>query len=98
MHEFIVKDLSKEQLSQDVEGLIQEHAADITAGNSPPAISTDPQNHAKSLVEYVYWLMDRDRKSSPLKSIQGKIWQAGYNQGELKGEVFPDVPAAFGIE
>ena len=96
MHEFIVRDLSKGQLSQDVEGLIQEHAADITAGNNPPPISTDPQNYAKWLVEYVYWLMDLDRKSSPLKSIQGKIWEAGYNQGELKSEVFRDVPVAFG--
>jgi len=96
MHEFIERDLSKGRLSQDVEGLVQEHAADITASNNPPPISTDPQNHARSLVEYVYWLMDRDRKSSPLKSIQGKIWEAGYNHGELKGDVFPDVPVAFG--
>jgi enolase-phosphatase E1 len=39
--------------------------------------------------------MDQDRKSTPLKSIQGKIWQAGYNSGALKSEVFPDVPPAF---
>jgi enolase-phosphatase E1 len=41
--------------------------------------------------DYLYWLMDQDRKSPALKSIQGKIWQAGYENGTLKGELFPDV-------
>jgi enolase-phosphatase E1 len=34
-------------------------------------------------------------KSTPLKSLQGKIWQHGYLSGELRAEVFPDVPQAF---
>ena len=29
--------------------------------------------------------MDRDRKSTALKSLQGKIWKAGFESGELKG-------------
>src|SRR5205823_401284 len=33
-------------------------------------------------------------KSTALKSIQGKIWDKGFANGELKGEVFPDVPSA----
>lgn len=40
---------------------------------------------------YLLWLMDRDRKSTALKAIQGKIWEQGYRDGELKGEVYPDV-------
>jgi enolase-phosphatase E1 len=47
------------------------------------------------IVSYVYWLMDRDRKSGPLKALQGRIWEQGYRDGELKGEVYPDVPDAF---
>ena len=38
--------------------------------------------------------MDRDRKSTPLKTLQGLIWRAGYDSGEILGEVFPDVPGA----
>ena len=38
--------------------------------------------------------MDRDRKSPALKLLQGQIWEGGYRDGELKGEVFPDVPPA----
>jgi 2,3-diketo-5-methylthio-1-phosphopentane phosphatase len=46
-------------------------------------------------LEYIYWLMDRDRKSTALKSLQGKIWKAGFESGELKGTLFADVPEAF---
>jgi enolase-phosphatase E1 len=38
--------------------------------------------------------MDQDRKSTGLKSLQGKIWEEGYRSGELKSEVYPDVPPA----
>jgi enolase-phosphatase E1 len=44
---------------------------------------------------YLLWLMDHDRKSTALKSLQGKIWKAGFESGELKGTLFEDVPAAF---
>ena len=38
--------------------------------------------------------MDRDRKSPGLKQLQGLVWQRGYRDGELKGDVFDDVPPA----
>jgi len=38
--------------------------------------------------------MDRDRKSTGLKSLQGKIWEEAYRSGDLRGEVYPDVPPA----
>jgi enolase-phosphatase E1 len=43
---------------------------------------------------YLIWLMDRDRKSTALKSLQGRIWRAGFLAGELVGTVFGDVPEA----
>jgi enolase-phosphatase E1 len=45
-------------------------------------------------LKYVFWLMDRDRKSTALKSLQGKIWKTGFESGELKGTLFADVPRA----
>jgi enolase-phosphatase E1 len=44
---------------------------------------------------YLIWLMDRDRKSTALKSLQGRIWKGGFESGQLKGTLFPDVPVAF---
>ncbi len=43
---------------------------------------------------YFRWLIDKDRKSPALKSLQGRIWQHGYDHGDLKGDVYPDVPGA----
>lgn len=43
---------------------------------------------------YVQWLMERDSKVTPLKTLQGKIWEAGYRDGELRGAVYPDVAPA----
>ncbi|WP_071191274.1 acireductone synthase [Trichormus sp. NMC-1] len=31
-----------------------------------------------------------DRKITPLKTLQGLIWQEGYDSGELKAHVYPD--------
>src|SRR5688500_9642896 len=38
--------------------------------------------------------MDQDRKSTALKKLQGEIWQKGFENGSLRGEVFDDVPDA----
>ena len=43
---------------------------------------------------YVHWLMDRDRKSTALKTLQGKLWRRGYEHGELRSIVYDDVPRA----
>ena len=47
------------------------------------------------VLEYVFSLMDRDKKSPGLKALQGLIWQDGYKSGELRGQVYPDVVPAF---
>ena len=38
--------------------------------------------------------MDEDRKITPLKAIQGRIWEVGFAAGELQGHVYPDVAPA----
>lgn len=76
--------------------LRDEHAADESAGEKPPPwMSAPPNRHLESAARYVEWLMDRDRKSTSLKELQGQIWEEGYRRGELASDVFPDVPAAF---
>ena len=47
-----------------------------------------------SAVSYVRWLIGRDSKLTPLKTLQGKIWEVGYRSGELHGAVYPDVAPA----
>ncbi|WP_214105287.1 acireductone synthase [Acrocarpospora catenulata] len=38
--------------------------------------------------------MDGDVKATPLKTLQGQIWAAGFADGELTAHFFPDVPPA----
>jgi enolase-phosphatase E1 len=40
-------------------------------------------------------LMDQDSKDGELKALQGRIWDDGYRDGALAGQVFDDVPRAF---
>jgi enolase-phosphatase E1 len=76
--------------------LRKEHAADQRAGEPVPAwVDAPPAARLDSAASYAEWLMDVDRKSTPLKSLQGKIWEAGYQRGEIIGELFADVPRAF---
>lgn len=46
-------------------------------------------------VPYVQYLIAIDRKSTGLKSLQGKIWNQGYQDGTLRSVVFEDVKPAF---
>lgn len=39
-------------------------------------------------------LMDGDVKATGLKLLQGQIWQAGFESGELRAHVYDDVPPA----
>lgn len=79
----------------DLEKLRAEHAADVEQGLEPPALVSGPRDtEIDSIVSYVHWLIDRDRKSTGLKSIQGKIWRQGYLDGTLKALLFADVAQA----
>ena len=79
-------------VAEDLARLCEENAADVAGGEGAPAWGA---GSAEEVVGYVHWLMDRDRKSTGLKALQGRIWEEGYRRGDLRGEVYDDVPAAF---
>jgi enolase-phosphatase E1 len=87
VHEYLQRHWADPAVRADVEQLETEHRAE-TSQPSPPPWHHDPG----AVAAYLHWLMDRDRKSTGLKSLQGKIWEEGYGSGELRGEVYPDVP------
>jgi enolase-phosphatase E1 len=78
-----------------VRDLKAEYSKDAAAGLAPPDWPGDSKNELHDSVAYVRWLMARDSKCGPLKSLQGKIWQQGFESGELHGEVYADVAPAF---
>jgi len=79
------------ELTDDMALLRDEHTRDMSSGEQPPPFTDD----LESIADYVHWLIDRDRKSTGLKSLQGKIWREGYTSGTLKSQVFSDVRPAF---
>jgi enolase-phosphatase E1 len=90
--DFLSRHIGSTEVRRDLERLREEHAKDVGNQLSPPPIRE--WSELESIVQYVNWLIDHDRKSTGLKSLQGKIWEEGYRCGQLKAEVFPEVPAA----
>jgi enolase-phosphatase E1 len=78
-----------------VSGFLERHWNDPEVRADVARLGAEhPADDPALVVAYVHWLMDQDRKSTGLKSLQGKIWEEGYRAGELRGEVYPDVPPA----
>ena len=47
-----------------------------------------PQRLVDTLVRWI----DEDRKVTPLKALQGMIWKAGYEAGDYRAHIYPEVP------
>jgi len=87
-----VKDVLFPYARERLAGFVRERAND-------PAIRQDLNEAAKAagrpladdeaIAQLLTWI-DEDRKITPLKSLQGKIWETGYRTGELKGHVYED--------
>jgi enolase-phosphatase E1 len=86
--EYLERNWNEAGVRADVAWLEVEHKAE-PEGDRPPW-----RGDAAGVAAYVHWLMERDRKSTGLKSLQGKIWAEGYRSGELRSQVYPDVPPA----
>jgi enolase-phosphatase E1 len=87
---FLEDNIDSDEVRADLALLREENAADVNEGRYPKLL-----DQAESIARYIEWLIANDRKSTGLKSLQGKIWREGYLDGSLKSQVFPDVPPAF---
>jgi len=93
---FLERHAADPEVRADVARLKAEHAAepDRAPPPRPPPWQESREIEIAAAEAYVHWLMDRDRKSTGLKSLQGRIWEAGYRAGDFRGPVYPDVPPA----
>jgi enolase-phosphatase E1 len=97
--------------AEHVEEFLREHSSDpeiktlvaelrstwsgAASSGAPVWMESTPEAKIASAAAYVRWLIARDSKITPLKTLQGKIWEQGFRSGTLKGEVYPDVAPAF---
>jgi len=89
MKEFVEENFSS--LTDEIKSLKIEHEKDYAGGFY---VKKFDETAPASIANYLKFLIDEDRKSTALKSMQGKIWQAGYEAVELKSKIFADVPRA----
>lgn len=68
--------------SGDPEAPEVDAATALTYGTLAPAVA------------YLDWLIEHDRKLTPLKQLQGLVWESGYADGSLLAPLFPDVVPA----
>ena len=61
--------------------------------NEVASIAGIENDDAKITQQLIQWI-DEDKKITPLKTLQGKIWKAGYTNGAFKGHVYADVEPA----
>lgn len=78
----------------------REHIADfVRCGAEDPQIAPyindvrleagESLNMDGVIAQLIVWI-DEDRKVTPLKALQGLIWEKGYNNGDFHGHIYPD--------
>jgi 2,3-diketo-5-methylthio-1-phosphopentane phosphatase len=89
--EYLKQNLDRPEVQEDLRLLAAENRAEQREDCPTFGVEIRNELHARA---YLQWLMEQDRKSTALKSLQGRIWKAGFESGELKGTLFDDVPMA----
>jgi enolase-phosphatase E1 len=57
------------------------------------AVKAEEKNQdlsTEELIEVMLRYIEEDQKVTPLKELQGMIWEEGYNSGELVGHIYDD--------
>lgn len=85
---------SSSETQADIE-LLRKHAASENV-EFPPT-SSSPEKIVGAAVALCEEQMAGDRKTTSLKQLQGHIWRDGYASGELRCELFRDVPDALAV-
>lgn len=50
----------------------------------------EPDANTERVIEALLGWIDEDRKSTPLKALQGLVWERGYRAGDFTGHVYAD--------
>lgn len=76
-------------------GFVQTHAHDpaVRAQLAAVGVQTGARSDDAAVAQLLEW-MERDEKATPLKALQGMIWEAGYREGALTGHVYADAARA----
>lgn len=79
---------SRERLAQFVRSHARE--AQVRQILADARRESNEELNDQELIERMLKWIDEDRKVTPLKALQGLIWETGYRNGELVGHVYDD--------
>lgn len=93
MRSYVHAQIDRVEFAEHFAALQAESQRERQAGEDAPSLDDARALKASAdrVADFALWLMDHDRKSTPLKEIQGQIWEEGYVEGEIQGVVYPDV-------
>ena len=87
-----VKDVLFPYAREQMGEFLQRHAGEPAVAEQLAAVA-EAVGHELSLEQSTAQLqqwIDEDRKITPLKALQGMIWEAGYRNGDFRGHVYAD--------
>jgi enolase-phosphatase E1 len=88
---FLREHAAEAETRAPLRALRAERLGEPVSESAPPWDDAAPVDSA---LAYALWLMERDRKSTALKALQGRVWEVGYHDGRLRAPVYDDVPPA----
>jgi enolase-phosphatase E1 len=83
-----IQELEAQQNEEEVHNAFQET---VRLANELDGVKIEG---TEAIIETLLNWSREDKKITPLKSLQGILWRKGYELGEIKGHVFPDVSDA----
>lgn len=72
---------------------VRTHASEPAVAAQLDAVraeSGEAQADVERVIAILLEWIAADRKATPLKALQGMVWEQGYRAGQLKGHVYPD--------
>ena len=82
---------------QHLPAFVRQHAGEPDVAAQLQAVrndSAEPDASVDRVIEILLQWIAEDLKATPLKALQGMVWQQGYQAGQLKGHVYPDAVEA----
>ncbi|MGF2736787.1 acireductone synthase [Marinobacter sp. DUT-1] len=79
--------------AEHLPGFVTENRDDPAVAEQLDAVAENSgidRQDVDGLVEVLQQWIREDRKETSLKALQGMVWEQGYQQGELKGHIYPD--------
>ncbi len=87
-----VKDVLFPYARQRIAAFVREQAAQPAVRSQLAAVSAAvgrTLTDDAAVAQLIRWI-DEDRKITPLKALQGMIWETGYRNGDFRGHVYED--------